>query len=98
MEGLNKPRNNCRYAYSRITEEFRIRASSKIYIGLAMAQWLVAGLLQRRPGFAPGSICVGFLVDTVEVGRGFIRVRRFPPVSIIPPWLSISIYHLGGEQ
>jgi hypothetical protein len=26
------------------------------------------------------------------------KVLRFPPVNIIPPWFSIFIYHLGGEQ
>jgi hypothetical protein len=26
------------------------------------------------------------------------RIRSFSPVDIIPPWLSILIYHLGDEQ
>jgi hypothetical protein len=49
---------------------------------------LVAALSPRRPGFAPGSIHVGFVVDKVAVGQVFLRVLRFSPVSIIPPSLS----------
>jgi small ligand-binding sensory domain FIST len=30
---------------------------------------LVAGLSQRRPGFVPGSVFVGFVVDKVALGR-----------------------------
>jgi len=59
---------------------------------------LVAGLSPRRPGFAPGSVHVGFVVDKVALGQVFLRVLRFSPVSIIPPWFSILIYHLGDEQ
>jgi hypothetical protein len=36
----------------------------------------------RRPGFAPGSIHVGFVVDKVAVGQVFLRVLRFSPVII----------------
>jgi hypothetical protein len=32
---------------------------------------LVAGLSPRRPGFAPGSIHVGFVVDKVALGQVF---------------------------
>jgi hypothetical protein len=34
---------------------------------------LVAGLSPRSPGFAPGSIHVGFVVDKVALGQGFLR-------------------------
>jgi hypothetical protein len=49
---------------------------------------LIAGLSPRRPGFAPGSINVGFVVDKVALGQAFLRVLRFSPVNIIPPSLS----------
>jgi hypothetical protein len=49
---------------------------------------LVAGLSPRRPGFAPGSIHVGFVVDKMALGQVFLRVLRFSPVNIIPPLLS----------
>jgi len=43
---------------------------------------LVAGLSPRRPGFAPGSVHVGFVVDKVALGQVFLRVLRFSPVNI----------------
>jgi hypothetical protein len=49
---------------------------------------LVAGLSPRRPGFAPGSIYVGFVVDKVTLGQVFLLVLLFSPVNIIPPSLS----------
>jgi hypothetical protein len=49
---------------------------------------LVAGLPQRRPGFDPGLVYVGFVVDKVALGQGFFyRERRFSPVNFIPPVL-----------
>jgi hypothetical protein len=44
---------------------------------------LVAGLSPRSPGFAPGSIHVGFVVVKVALGRFFSEFLGFPP----------SIYH-----
>jgi hypothetical protein len=41
-------------------------------------RWLVAGLSPRMPGFAPGSIHVGFVVR-VALGQVFLRVLRFFP-------------------
>jgi hypothetical protein len=35
---------------------------------------LLAGLSPRRPGFAPESIHVGFVVDKVALGQVFLRV------------------------
>jgi hypothetical protein len=40
------------------------------------------GLSPRRPGFAPGSIRVGFVVDKVALGQVVLRVLRFSPVNI----------------
>jgi hypothetical protein len=48
---------------------------------------LVAGLLPRRPGFDPGSVHVGFVVDKVALKQVFLRVHRFSPVNFIPPVL-----------
>jgi hypothetical protein len=48
----------------------------------------VADLSSRRPGFAPGSIHVGFVVDKVALGQVLLRDLRFSPVNIIPPSLS----------
>jgi hypothetical protein len=48
---------------------------------------LVAGLLQRKPGFDPGSVIVGFVVDKVALGQVYPGVLRFFPVSFIPPVL-----------
>jgi hypothetical protein len=45
---------------------------------------LAAGLPPLRPGFDPGSVYVGFVVDKVALGPVFPRVLRFSPVTIIP--------------
>jgi hypothetical protein len=50
---------------------------------------LVAGLSLWGPGYVPGSVHVGFVVDKVALGQIFLRVLP-PPLSIIPPWLCIS--------
>jgi hypothetical protein len=46
---------------------------------------LVAGLSPRRPGFAPGSVHVGILVDKLALRQVLLRVLRFSPANIIPP-------------
>jgi hypothetical protein len=53
----------------------------------------VNNLSQRRPGFVPRSVHVGFVVDKVALGQVSFRVLPFSPVSIIPPYLSILILH-----
>jgi hypothetical protein len=60
-----------------------------------MAQSSVVGLSPRRPGFALGSINVGFVADKVALGQGYLRVLRFSPVNIIPPSLSKLISSEG---
>jgi hypothetical protein len=45
---------------------------------------LVAGLSPLRPGFDPGSVHVGLVVDNVALGQVFVRVLRFSPVNFIP--------------
>jgi hypothetical protein len=49
---------------------------------------LAAGLPPRRPGFDPGSVDVGFVVDKVALGQVFPRVLRFSPVNFVPPVLN----------
>jgi hypothetical protein len=45
-------------------------------------RWLVACLSQRRPGFAPGSVHVGFVVDKLALGQVFFRALLFRPSSV----------------
>jgi hypothetical protein len=52
---------------------------------------LVAGLSPRRPGFAPGSIPVGFVVDKVALGRFSPSSSVSPAKNIIPPLLHIHL-------
>jgi hypothetical protein len=57
---------------------------------------LVAGLSPQRPGFAPGSIHLGFVMDKVALGKVFLRVLRFSPVNISFHRRSPNLYHLGN--
>jgi hypothetical protein len=57
---------------------------------------LVAGLSPRRPGFVPGSIHAGFVMEKVALGQGFLRVLRFSPVNIPFHRRSPNSYHLGN--
>jgi hypothetical protein len=60
-----------------------------------MVQAVNYGVSTRRPGSGLGSVRVR---DKVELEQGLLRVLPYSPVSIIPPWLSIVIYHLRDEQ
>jgi hypothetical protein len=44
---------------------------------------LVAGLSPLRPGFAPGSVHMRFVVSRVALVQSFLRVILFSPVNII---------------
>jgi hypothetical protein len=59
---------------------------------------LVAGLSSWKPGLEIRSVHVEFVMDKVTLGQGFLVVLRFSLVNIIPPWLSMLIYHLADEQ
>jgi hypothetical protein len=66
-----------------------------LQMGHAMAQVVSRRPLTAEPGFAPGSIHVGLVVNKVALGQVFLRVLRFSPVNIIPPSLSKLI--LSGK-
>jgi hypothetical protein len=59
---------------------------------------LVAGLSSRIPGFAPGSVCVGIVMEKAAYAQVLLRVLGSFPVIIIALWLSSFIYYLGDEQ
>jgi hypothetical protein len=58
---------------------------------------LVAGLSPRRPGFAAGSIHVGFVVDKVALRQVFLGVLRFS-LSISFHRRSPNSYHVGNAN
>jgi hypothetical protein len=53
---------------------------------------IVVALVRARP------VHMGFVINNAALGQGFLRVLRLFLVSIIPPWLSLLICHLGDEQ
>jgi len=53
------------------------------------ANWLL--LSSRRPGYDLGSVHVRGVVDEVALGRCFLRVIWFDPVSVISPALHIHL-------
>jgi hypothetical protein len=64
-------------------------------VALPWLRSLVAGLSPRRPGFAPGSILMVFVVEKVALVQVFLRVLRFSPVNISFHRRSPNSYHLG---
>jgi hypothetical protein len=44
---------------------------------------LVTGLSPRRPGFNPGSVHVGFVVDAVALEQVFLQVLRFSTGALL---------------
>jgi hypothetical protein len=60
-------------------------------VAVSWRRRLVACHLPRRSGFVPGSVCMGFVADKVALGQVLLRILRFSPVSIVPPWLSMLI-------
>jgi hypothetical protein len=70
-----------------------VTVTSSLFYAAVSCRPFTAGARVRA-----GSIYVGFIVDKVALRQVFIRVLRSSTVNIIPPWLSILIYHLGVEQ
>jgi hypothetical protein len=66
----------------------------RIILAVLCIRWLVAGLSLWRHG----SVHKRFVADTVALGQFFFQVLRFSPVNIIPPTLSILMYHVGDEE
>jgi hypothetical protein len=63
----------------------------------------IAQAVSRRPLTAEARVLTrvtlyGICCGDIGTETGFFRVLRFFPVSIIPPWLSILIFHEGDEQ
>jgi hypothetical protein len=50
----------------------------------------------RRPGFAPRSVHVEFVVNKVALQQVFLDVLRFFPINIIPLLLCIHSYIIWG--
>jgi hypothetical protein len=64
----------------------------------ATTQEVCRGFSPQRPRFVPGSILVGFVVSKVALGQAYILALWFSSVSIIPPCLSMPMYHMADEQ
>jgi hypothetical protein len=79
------------------------RMNGKYTCILALA---VAQAVSRRPLTAAARVnLVGFVVNKVALGQVFLRVLRFFPVNIIPPWAllfrklkKINSFSSGDEQ
>jgi hypothetical protein len=69
-----------------------------IHVGRDMAQVVSRRPLTAEDRVRARSVHVGLLVDKVALGQVRLRVLLFSPVSIIPPRLSIFIYHLVWPQ
>jgi hypothetical protein len=63
-------------------------------MGQAVSFWPLTVETWLHVWVSPYGICGG----KVALGQVFLQVLQFSPISIIPPWLSILIYHLGDEQ
>jgi hypothetical protein len=59
-------------------------------------RWLISSLSPQK--HTTESVHVGFVVNKVALGQVFLQILPFSHVNIIPPWLSMLIYHLGDEQ
>jgi hypothetical protein len=53
---------------------------------------LVAGLSTQRSEFVYRPVHAKLIVDDVELGKVYIRIRRFLLVGIIPPMLHIHSF------
>jgi hypothetical protein len=64
-----------------------------LYCGCSMAEAVNHQPLSAEACFSP----CGFVVDKVAQRQVFLQVLQFSPVSVIPLWLYILIYHLWDD-
>jgi hypothetical protein len=63
----------------------------------------MAQVVSSRPLTVEGRVCVrvspcGICAGQSGIRTGFFLSYLVSPVSIIPPWLSILIHHMGDEE
>jgi hypothetical protein len=77
---------------TRISPHSKNNCDCLLYIlAVLWSRRLVAILSPRKPGFAPGTVRVGFVVTKWHWDRFFPQVLWFYPVSIVSPWLHTRI-------
>jgi hypothetical protein len=54
--------------------------------------------LTTEAWFIPGSVHVGYVIDTMALAQVFPLSTSIFPVNIILLWLSILIYYLGDKK
>jgi hypothetical protein len=59
---------------------------------------VITGLSPQRSGFSPRVVHVAFVVAKVALGKAFVPVFQFPPVSVIPPVLQMNLSVIGTVQ
>jgi hypothetical protein len=64
--------------------------SFPVVFALETVPWLKR-LVDGLSSWRPGSIHLGFVVDKVALGQGFLRVLQFSPANIIPPLLHMHL-------
>jgi hypothetical protein len=91
--GLPAPQNSfpdSKWSFYRVTlrtPKTKALSVNPLFRAVPWLRRLIAGLPTRKPGFDPGSVHVGFVVDKVALGQVFPRILRVSPVSFIPPVL-----------
>jgi hypothetical protein len=74
---------------------YKVFVTCEVYIeAVPWFRQLVTGLSPWRPGFTPGSVHVGLMVDKVALGQVFSEIHNWFPLSVSFHWGSIS---LSGE-
>jgi hypothetical protein len=78
--------------------DYKVLNANGLLVGRAMAQ-----AVRHRPLTAEDRIRArinpcGFYGGQSGSGTGFSPISSVSSVNIIPPWFSMLIYHLGGEQ
>jgi hypothetical protein len=66
------------YTYNTILQRVRVITAPTTMQAVSWLRRLAAGLPPRKPGFNPGSVHVGFVVDKVALGQVFPEFFSFP--------------------